>query len=102
MPNQRLNDDKAAIRAELEKRARTRQTITHVDAADLVKRANQGLVPILDMIRGEEAAAGRPDLGCLVVRTGTGLPGHVMPGKDNRRDALAVREAVFQVWAKLG
>lgn len=86
---------KAIIRAELEDRARARATITYGEAATLVGLANQGLAPILNAIREEEAEKGRPDLGCLIVRSDTGFPSYVGTGENDRARALSARKAVF-------
>ncbi len=63
----------------------------------MVGLASQGLGKILSQIGAEEAASRRPDIGCLVVNASTGFPGYVGNGEDERRNALAVREAVFRV-----
>ncbi|WP_237482706.1 hypothetical protein [Lichenibacterium dinghuense] len=99
MPTDRFIRDKAAIRAELERRARARQVITYGGAAALVGRAKQGLGPLLTAIGTEEKQQDRPDLGVLVVRMRTGLPSYVGAGQDAQDRAIAVQEAVFAVWA---
>lgn len=91
---------KAKIRAELEDRARARATITYGEAATLVGLANQGLAPILNAIREEETEQGRPDLGCIVVRSDTGFPSYVGTGEDDRARALSTRKAVFASWRR--
>ena len=91
--------DKAIIRAELERRARGRQTISYGEAADLVGRATQGLGKILTAIRVEEASQRRPDLGVLVVAVRTGSPSYVRGGQDARDAAISVQGAVFAAWA---
>ena len=100
MPTDRFIADKATIRAELERRARVRQTITYGEAAAMVKRTARGLGKILTAIRTEEASHQRPDLGCLVVAVRTGLPTYVGQGPDAREKAIAVQEDVFAAWAK--
>ena len=99
MPTDRFIADKATLRAELEKRARSRRTITYGEASALVKRATQGLGKILTAIKIEEATRRMPDLGCLVVTIRTGLPGYVRPGDDARKKAMAEQDAVFEAWA---
>jgi hypothetical protein len=98
MPTDRFIADKDIIRAELEKRARARQTITYGQAAALVKRTARGLGPILNAIKIEEAGRRRPDLGCLVVAVRTSLPSYVKEGEDARKRAVEVQEAVFTAW----
>ncbi len=102
MTSARFEEDKAAIRTELEKRARASETITYGEAAALVGRANQGLGSILDAIKHEEAAASRPDLGCLVVDARTKLPSYVGAEQSAKDSALTLREAVFKAWRKAG
>ena len=99
MPTDRFIADKAIIRAELEKRARARQTITYGQAAALVKRTARDLGPILNAIKIEEAGRRRPDLGCLVVAVRTGLPSYVKKGQDAHDHAVQVQEDVFAAWA---
>lgn len=99
MPTDRFIADKDIIRAELEKRARARQTITYGQAAALVKRTARGLGPILNAIKIEEASRRRPDLGCLVVAVHTGLPSYVKEGQDARERAMRIQEEVFTAWA---
>lgn len=99
MPTNRFVADKDIIRAELEKRARARQTITYGQAAALVKRTARGLGPILNAIKIEEAGRHRPDLGCLVVAVRTGLPSYVKEGQDAHERAVRVQEDVFTAWA---
>ena len=82
MPTDRFIADKATLRTELEKRARSR------------------IGKILDAIKAEEAAKRMPDLGCLVVTIRTGLPGYVKPGDDARKKAIAEQDAVFEAWAE--
>lgn len=94
----RFLSDKAALRTNLEQRARSRRTLTYGDAAALVGRSTAGLAPLLTSIRVEEAMQRRPDLGALVVRMDTGLPSYVGPGQDAREKAVAVQEAVFAAW----
>ena len=98
MPSDRFNDDKATIRAELEKRARVGETITYSQTAALVGRTPLGLSKILDAIKDEEATSGMPDLGCLVVRIDTGLPGYVGIRDHHKAQAMQVRRAVFAAW----
>ena len=88
MPTDRFIADKAKLRAELERRARERRTITYGEAAALLGRASQGLGKILTAIRAEETGWRRPDLGCLVVKVRTGLPRYVGQGQDARKRPL--------------
>lgn len=98
MPIQTASPDrKTVIRAELLRRAKAGQTISYGEAAKMVGLAAQGLGKILDEIGAEEASENRPDLACLVVNARTGFPGYIGAGEDERRNALAVREAVFKV-----
>ena len=99
MPTDRFIADKDIIRAELEKRARARQTITYGQAAALVKRTARGLGKILNAIKAEEAGRNRPDLGHLVVSVRTGLPSYVKDGQDARDRAVRIQEDVFTAWA---
>ena len=98
MPTDRFTDDKARVRDELEQRAKARATITYGEVSVLVGLANQGLAPILNAIRDEEAKCAKPDLGCLVVRADTGFPCNVGAREHDREIALAVRRAVFSAW----
>lgn len=95
----RFLSDKAALRTNLEQRARSRRTLTYSDAAALVGRSTAGLAPLLTSIRVEEAMHRRPDLGALVVAVATGLPSYIGAGQDARDKAIAVQEAVFRAWA---
>lgn len=90
---------KAAIRAELEQRARACETISYGEMAGLAGLIPLGMESYLDAIEAEEAELGRPDLGCLVVNAVTGFPGSVGHGEAERTDALLTREAVFRAWA---
>ena len=98
MPTERFIADKATIRAELEKRARAGNTITYREASILVDRTPLGLGKILDAIKDEEGTQGRPNLGCLVVRIDTGLPGYVGIRDHHKAQAMQVRRAVFAAW----
>jgi hypothetical protein len=102
MSTERFIADKATIRADLERRARARQTITYGEAAALVKRTARGLGAILTAIRVEEAGRGRPDLSALVVRVSTGMPSYVRADPADRARAIAVQEAVWRAWAEPG
>ena len=99
MPSDRFIADKGTIRAELERRAQGRQTMTYGEAARLTGRAAQGLGPLLTAIGAEERAQNRPDLGSLVVAVSTGLPSYVKPDPADRARAIAVQKAVFAAWA---
>ena len=93
-----LAERKAVVRSELEGRAKTRQTVTYGEVARRVGLVPAGLGKILNIIKAEEAGRRRPDLGCLVVNSKTGLPGHVGSRRVEQEQALAVREAVFAAW----
>lgn len=93
MPTDRFIRDKAAIRAELERRARARRVITYGEVAVLVGRSAAALMPVLAAIRAEDARRGRPDLTCLVVSVRTGLP----RGMDRDR-AVVEQEGVFAAY----
>ncbi len=96
MPSNRIIDDKDTIRVELENRARKGATITYGQAAALVGRFARGLGPILDAIKDEEAEAGKPDLGCLVVNARSRFPSYVGKSETEQADAIALRQAVFK------
>ena len=87
------------IRAELERRARSRKTITYGELAGMVGLVAQGLGPFLNIIKSHEAADRRPDLGCLVINAATGFPGYVGNGEVERINALELRESVFKAWS---
>ena len=72
--------------------------MTYGEAATMVGLTNQGLADILNAIRDEEAGQGRPDLGCLVVRSDTGFPSYVGSDQGDRERALSARKAVFSAW----
>lgn len=95
-----LAERKAAVRSELEGRAKTRQTVTYGEVARRVGLVPAGLGKILNIIKAEETGRRRPDLGCLVVNVGTGFPGNVGKDRTERDQALAVREAVFTAWSR--
>lgn len=69
--------------------------MTYGEAARMTGRAAQGLGPLLNAIRAEEAGRRRPDLGALIVKMTTGLPSYVGAWQDARDRAIAVQEAVF-------
>ena len=99
MLTKKFLSDKATLRAELERQARFRRTVTYGEAGHLVRWPAGGLGAILAAIRAEEAERGRPDLTVLVVLMTTGLPNTVKPGAEARDRAIAVQEAVFAAWA---
>lgn len=58
----------------MKRQAHARRVITYGEAAALVGRSTAGPMPVLAAISAEDAARGRPDLACLAVPVGTGLP----------------------------
>ena len=91
-------DKRAAIRAELVKRAKAKETITYGRLGAIVGIPGMGpWKPILDDMGQEETEAGRPDITYLVVRRSTGYPGQIdfQPANPPTDAQIAYADQVF-------
>lgn len=100
-------DKKPAIRAELERRARERDTITYGELGSIVGIPSRGpWKAVLDDMAREDMAAGVPDITYLVIAKRTGLPGQIdfepaaPPTDEQRRKADDVIKRVFAHFAQ--
>lgn len=100
-------DRKGAIRAELVRLAKARQTITYGELGKLVGVPARGpWKPILDEISRDEAGRGLPDITFLVINAASGLPGQIgfqpakPPTAEQRRLADQVIQQVFQYYGR--
>ena len=89
-------DRKAAIRAELVRRAEGGEIITYAGLGLAIDGPARGpWKRVLDAIRSEELDAHRPDLTSVVVSGATKYPSYISKDHNSRKVSMDERQKVF-------